>query len=42
MVKTLYDKLWDTHVVRDNGDGSALIARLERKGRIGARCTGPH
>jgi 3-isopropylmalate/(R)-2-methylmalate dehydratase large subunit len=23
--KTLYDKLWDTHVVRDNGDGSALI-----------------
>src|SRR5256714_8806388 len=25
MSKTLYDKLWDTHVVRDNGDGSALI-----------------
>ena len=25
MGKTLYDKLWDTHVVRDNGDGSALI-----------------
>ena len=23
--KTLYDKLWDAHVVRDNGDGSALI-----------------
>ena len=23
--KTLYDKLWDTHIVRDNGDGSALI-----------------
>ena len=25
MAKTLYDKLWDAHVVRDNGDGSALI-----------------
>ena len=25
MGKTLYDKLWDSHVVRDNGDGSALI-----------------
>ena len=23
--KTLYDKLWETHVVRDNGDGTALI-----------------
>jgi len=23
--KTLYDKLWDEHVVRDNGDGTALI-----------------
>jgi 3-isopropylmalate/(R)-2-methylmalate dehydratase large subunit len=23
--KTLYDKLWDTHVVVDNGDGTALI-----------------
>ncbi len=23
--KTLYDKLWDAHLVRDNGDGSALI-----------------
>jgi len=23
--KTLYDKLWDAHVVRDNGDGSALV-----------------
>lgn len=23
--KTLYDKLWDAHVVKDNGDGSALI-----------------
>lgn len=23
--KTLYDKLWDAHIVRDNGDGSALI-----------------
>ncbi len=23
--KTLYDKLWDAHVVRDNGDGTALI-----------------
>ena len=22
---TLYDKLWDAHVVRDNGDGSALL-----------------
>ncbi|MGH8461042.1 MAG: 3-isopropylmalate dehydratase large subunit [Stenotrophobium sp.] len=25
MNKTLYDKLWDAHIVRDNGDGSALI-----------------
>jgi 3-isopropylmalate/(R)-2-methylmalate dehydratase large subunit len=25
MAKTLYDKLWDAHVVHDNGDGSALI-----------------
>lgn len=23
--KTLYDKLWDAHVVRDSGDGAALI-----------------
>lgn len=23
--KTLYDKLWDSHVVRDNGDGTALL-----------------
>ncbi|GAC1626438.1 MAG: 3-isopropylmalate dehydratase large subunit [Nevskia sp.] len=23
--KTLYDKLWDAHVVKDNGDGSALV-----------------
>ncbi|WP_420466563.1 3-isopropylmalate dehydratase large subunit [Panacagrimonas sp.] len=23
--KTLYDKLWDAHLVRDGGDGSALI-----------------
>lgn len=23
--KTLYDKLWDAHVVRDNGDGTYLI-----------------
>ncbi|MFQ5659296.1 MAG: 3-isopropylmalate dehydratase large subunit [Gammaproteobacteria bacterium] len=23
--KTLYDKLWDAHVVRDNGDGTCLI-----------------
>ncbi len=23
--KTLYDKLWDRHVVRDNGDGTALL-----------------
>ncbi len=23
--KTLYDKLWDVHVVRDNGDGTALL-----------------
>ena len=23
--RTLYDKLWDAHVVRDNGDGTALI-----------------
>ncbi len=25
MSKTLYDKLWDAHVVKDLGDGSALI-----------------
>src|SRR5947209_4685035 len=25
MARTLYDKLWDAHVVRDSGDGSALI-----------------
>ncbi len=25
MTKTLYDKLWDAHRVRDNGDGSSLI-----------------
>lgn len=25
MARTLYDKLWDTHVVRDNGDGTHLI-----------------
>ena len=25
MSKTLYDKLWDAHVVKDFGDGSALI-----------------
>lgn len=24
-MQTLYDKLWQAHVVRDNGDGSALI-----------------
>ena len=24
-MKTLYDKLWDAHVVHDFGDGSALI-----------------
>ena len=24
-MKTLYDKLWDAHVVKDHGDGSALI-----------------
>ena len=23
--ETLYDKLWDAHVVRDNGDGTALL-----------------
>lgn len=23
--QTLYDKLWDAHVVRDNGDGTALL-----------------
>ncbi len=23
--RTLYDKLWDRHVVRDNGDGTALL-----------------
>ena len=23
--RTLYDKLWDAHVVRDNGDGSCLL-----------------
>src|SRR5258706_8794864 len=25
MGRTLYDKLWEAHVVRDNGDGTALI-----------------
>ena len=25
MAKTLYDKLWDAHLVKDLGDGSALI-----------------
>jgi 3-isopropylmalate/(R)-2-methylmalate dehydratase large subunit len=25
MAKTLYDKLWDAHVVRDNGDGTSLL-----------------
>ncbi len=25
MAKTLYDKLWDTHVVRENDDGTSLI-----------------
>ncbi|MCC6301530.1 MAG: 3-isopropylmalate dehydratase large subunit [Gammaproteobacteria bacterium] len=25
MAKTLYDKLWDDHVVRDNGDGTCLL-----------------
>nr|WP_238388388.1 3-isopropylmalate dehydratase large subunit [Sinimarinibacterium sp. NLF-5-8] len=25
VAKTLYDKIWDAHVVTDNGDGSALI-----------------
>ncbi len=25
IAKTLYDKLWDNHVVRDNGDDTALI-----------------
>jgi 3-isopropylmalate/(R)-2-methylmalate dehydratase large subunit len=25
MAKTLYDKLWDSHLVRDNGDGTSLI-----------------
>lgn len=24
-MKTLYDKLWDDHIVRDNGDGTCLI-----------------
>ena len=24
-MRTLYDKLWDSHVVRDNGDGTSLI-----------------
>ncbi|WP_367275642.1 aconitase family protein, partial [uncultured Nevskia sp.] len=23
--KTLYDKLWDAHVVKDQGDGSAIV-----------------
>jgi len=23
--KTLYDKLWDAHVVRENDDGTSLI-----------------
>ena len=25
MARTLYEKLWDNHVVRDNGDGTALL-----------------
>jgi 3-isopropylmalate/(R)-2-methylmalate dehydratase large subunit len=25
MARTLYDKIWDAHVVRDNGDGTHLI-----------------
>ncbi|MGH8523634.1 MAG: aconitase family protein, partial [Gammaproteobacteria bacterium] len=25
VAKTLYDKLWDSHVVQDYGDGTALI-----------------
>ncbi len=25
MARTLYDKLWDAHLVRENGDGSSLI-----------------
>ncbi len=25
MAKTLYDKIWDDHLVRDNGDGTSLI-----------------
>ena len=25
MLRTLYDKIWDAHVVRDNGDGTHLI-----------------
>ena len=25
MTKTLYDKLWDAHVVRVNEDGSSLV-----------------
>ena len=25
MLKTLYDKLWDSHVVRMEDDGTALI-----------------
>jgi 3-isopropylmalate/(R)-2-methylmalate dehydratase large subunit len=25
MAKTLYDKIWDDHVVADNGDGSSII-----------------
>ncbi|VAW98287.1 3-isopropylmalate dehydratase large subunit [hydrothermal vent metagenome] len=25
MAKTLYDKLWESHVVRDNGDGTCLL-----------------
>ena len=25
MARTLYDKLWDAHLVRDNGDGTALV-----------------
>ena len=25
MAKTLYDKIWDAHVVADNGDGSSIL-----------------
>ncbi len=34
MAKTLYDKLWDAHVVRENEDGTCLLY-IDRPRRLG-------